>query len=396
MAPRVFQREFWESDTPAADLARAVAFYVVTRLAFAVFVWLTGQHFDCGRAGCLNRGFFPNNFLLNGLFQWDAQQYRQVIEKGYYLGVGFDTTAPFFPMFPLLAWAVGKLIGSALWGGILLNNLCSIAAGFGITRLCRRLGVGEQGGPREAIARETTLFWMASPLTWFFSVFQSEAVFGALSVGVLWGVVAGLPWWTLVCGVLITATRNSGIVVVACAFLLAFERRRELRVTWFTWLGLALAPLGLAGFILYQYVKLGDGFAWVATQIRWNRFLTTPWRTISDEWVGWPPVSRHDVAPMYRTQELLALALMLPLFLLRRRLNIPWALLALGIVEWLLPLMSHQLFSAARYQAGNIYFALAIPALLANRPLVRGLCWMFFGMVLAWYLSTYPHGVWST
>jgi hypothetical protein len=41
--------------------------------------------------------------------------------------------------------------------------------------------------------------------------------------------------------------------------------------------------------------------------------------------------------------------------------------------------------SCARYQAGNIYFALAIPALLANRPLLRGLCWMLFGLVLAFY-----------
>ena len=369
--------------------------YLATRLALALFVWLTGQHYDCGRAGCLNRGFFPQNFLINGLFQWDALQYWLVIERGYYLGDGFDTTAPFFPGFPLLAWSLGKLVGSPLLAGIVLNHACSIAAAFGIARLCRRLGVGEAAG-RDAVAREATLFWLASPLTLFFCVFQSEALFGALSVGLFWSVATGAFWPMLLCGVLITATRNSGIVVVACAALLAFEQRRELRVSPKTWAALALAPLGLVGFVIYQHYALGDAFAWVMAQLRWNRFLTTPWRTIGDEWMGWPPVSRRDVAPMYRMQELLALALLAPLFFLRGKLNIPRAIWLLGVIEWILPLLSHQLFSAARYQAANLYFALAIPALLGNRPLLRGLCWMLFGMVLAWYLSTYPHGVWAT
>jgi hypothetical protein len=215
-------------------------------------------------------------------------------------------------------------------------------------------------------------------------------------VGLLWSVTTGAFWPALLCGVLITATRNSGIVVVACAAFLALEQRRELGVSAKVWAALALAPLGIVAFAIYQHYVLGDALAWVTTQLRWNRFLTTPWRTIADEWMGWPPISRRDVAPMYRTQELLALGLLVPLFFLRRKLNIPRAIWLLGVIEWILPLLSHQLFSAARYQAGNVYFALAIPALLANRPLLRGLCWMLFGMVLAWYLSTYPHGVWAT
>ncbi|HKP56129.1 MAG TPA: hypothetical protein VJV78_05405 [Polyangiales bacterium] len=395
MAARLFQAEFWRSDTRAADFARAVALYFATRFALASFVWLTGQHYDCGRAGCLNRAFFPDNFLINGLFQWDALQYWLVIQRGYYLGESFDTTAPFFPGFPVLAWLTGRLFGSSMAGGIVLNHLCSIAAAFGITRLCRRLGVGEPGG-RDAVAREATLFWLASPLTLFFCVFQSESLFAALSVGLLWSVATGVWWMTLLCGVLITATRNSGIVVVACACLLAFELRREARMRPAGWVALLLAPLGLVAFSIYQHYALGEAFAWVTTQLRWNRFLTTPWRTISDEWMGWPPLARRDVAPMYRVQELLALTVLAPLFFLRRKLHIPRAILLLGVIEWILPLLSHQLFSSARYQAGNLYFALAIPALLANRPLLRGLCWMLFGMVLAWYLSTYPHGVWAT
>ena len=67
-----------------------------------------------------------------------------------------------------------------------------------------------------------------------------------------------------------------------------------------------------------------------------------------------------------------------------------------AVGEWLLPVASHSLISFARYQAGNLYFALAIPALLQPRPLLRGLSWMLFGMVLAWYASTYPFGNWAS
>jgi hypothetical protein len=401
VAPTLFQRTFWSSDSRSADLARAIAIYLVTRIALAVFVWLTGQHYDCGRAGCLDRGFIPGNFLLNGLFQWDALQYRLVIERGYYIGESWDTTAPFFPGFPVLAWLIGRLFGSSLAGGIVLNHACSIAAGYGIARLCRTLAIGENEPEREPtkranVAIESTLFWLASPLTLFYCVFLSESLFASLSVAVFLGVASGRWPLVLVAGVLVTCTRNSGIVVVACAALMAFERRRELPVPVLGWCALALTPLGLIAFVTYEHFKLGDALAWVHVQARWDRYLTTPWRTIADNWFGFPSLHQRDVKPMYPTQELLALALSAPLFLLRRRFNIPWALLLLGVAEWLLPLLSHALFSAARYQAGNLYFALAFPALLANRRVLRGVVWMMFGLVLGWYLSTYPHGIWAT
>lgn len=383
------------SDSRLADFARALAIYLVTRAAFALFVWLTGQHYDCGRVGCVDRAFFPDNFLLNGLFQWDAFQYRQLLERGYFLGADFDTTAPYFPVFPMFAWAAGKLVGSPLAGGIVVNHLASIAAAFGVARLCRRLNIGEENR-RARVAPETTLFWLASPLTVFFCVFLSESVFGLLSVLVLWGVVTGTWAVVLVSGILITATRNAGMIVVVCAALLAWERRASVAVGTRGWVCLALTPLGLAALSLYQHHHLGDALAWVHVQIRWNRFLTTPWRTIQDDWFGWPGLRDRDVRAMYRVQELLALAVTAPLFFLRGKLNIPWAILLLGVAEWLLPTTSHSLMSSARYQAGNLYFALAIPALIADRPMLRGLCYMLFGMVIAWYLSTFPYGVWAS
>jgi hypothetical protein len=389
-------RELFTPDR-RADLFRALWIYLATRTGIALFVWLTGQHFAAITPG-LDRAFFPDNMLLNGLFQWDAFQYSQLATRGYYQGEGYDITLPYFPGFPLASVAVGKLLGSHLAGGILVNHVCSILSAFLAARLVRRLRLGRSESDTEAIAKESTLFWLASPLTFFFCVYQSEALFGFASLLVIWSVVAGHWPLALVGGILATSTRNAGLIVAFSAAVLAFERRRQVKVGWAGWTCLALMPLGTLGLIAYQHYALGDGLAWVKAQGLWNRYLTWPWRTVKDEWAGWPGLSRaaRNVNAMYKVQELGASLVLAPLFLLRGRLKLPWALLLLGVAEWILPTLSHSLMSSARYQAGNLYFALAIPALLATRPMLRGVVWMLFGMVLAWYASTWPYGFFAS
>jgi hypothetical protein len=383
-----------DGDSRLADFLRAVAFYLATRLALALFVWLTGQHYECHGFRCDDRRFFPHNLLLNGLFQWDAYQYAQLAGRGYYMGFGFDTTLPYFPGFPLSAVIVGKLFASPLIGGIVLNHVGSIVAAYTMARLVRRLQIGE--GDTAGIAREATLFWLASPLTLFFCVYLSESLFGLASVTTLWAVAAGAWPLALVGGILATATRNAGLIVVGAAAILAWERRREKNPGALGWACIFGGVLGLGGLISYQHFKLGDGFAWVAAQRRWNRYLVFPWKTFADDWLGLPSLNARSVDRMYRTQEVLAMLLLLPLFFFRKRLKLPWAIWLLGLGEWILPVASHSLISFARYQAGNLYFALAIPALIRDRPLLRGLVWMMFGMVLAWYASTYPFGNWAS
>lgn len=386
----LFEEQSWRG-----DLARAGVLYTVTRVALVVFVWLTGQHFAAFGPHGLDRAFFPDNLLLNGLFQWDAFQYTQLIRRGYFQGEGYDTTLPYFPGFPLAAWAAGRLFRSSMAGGIFLNHVASIGAAFLIARLARALKVGETD--HESVARETTLFWLASPLSFFFCVFLSEALFGFLSVLVLWAVARGRWPVALVGGIAATATRNAGMILAASAALLAWERRKEVHVSPLGWACLALMPLGLCSFIGYQHYALGDGFAWVKSQLLWNRYLTLPWTTLVDDWMGTPNLGKeHNVLAMYRYQELLALLLVMPLFFFRRALNLPWALLLLGVAQWLLPLSSHSIMSCARFQAGNVYFALAVPAFIATRPMTRGVVWMLMGMVMAWYASTFPYGIWAS
>jgi hypothetical protein len=229
------------------DLSRAVLIYLVTRVALGVFVWLVQQHEVCHGPRCTDNAVFPENRLLNGLFQWDAIHYYRVLSRGYFIGHDYDTTAPFFPGFPLAAKAVGMLVGSPLLGGILLNHVASLLAAVLMARLVRDLSIGEvrsEPGGAEALksvdstAREATLFWLGAPLTFFFAVFLSEALFGLASVTALWAVVRGRWPLALVAGIVVSATRNAGLIVCASALLLAWERRHVLpvRATGSVWL----------------------------------------------------------------------------------------------------------------------------------------------------------------
>jgi hypothetical protein len=201
-----------------------------------------------------------------------------------------------------------------------------------------------------------------------------------------------------VAGALATYTRNAGILVVVSGALLAWERRAAAPPGWKAYAAAAAGLAGFAAFLIEQKLAFDNMFEWVDAQQRWGRRLVFPWETLRDDWLGLPGLDprRRDVDRMYRTQELLALGALLPLLFLRRRLGLPWAIWALGAAQWLLPLCSHSLISSARYQASNVYFALAIPILLVRYPLLRGLLWWAFGITLAWYASTYPFGVWAT
>lgn len=379
------------------DLLLAVAAFLTVRVVLAAFVWLCGQHFRCFGPRCTDRQFFSDNFLLNGLFQWDAHQYRILAEQGYVLGQGVDTTAPFFPGFPMAARLVGEVFGSSLAGGIVVNNLACIVGAFFVARLARALELGKAGGTAE-VARESILVWTAAPLTLFFSVYLSESLFGLAAVLLFWSVVKGQHVLAAAAGALACYTRLNGVILVAVALLLAWERRDVLRPTWKLYAAIGLGLLGFLAVLIEQRLAFDDFTEWTSAQRQWNRHLVWPWQTLQDDWYGLPGLDpRHrNVDRMYRTQELLALVVLLPLLFIRKSLKLPWALWLLGLAGWLLPLCSHSLISAARYQAGNLYFALAISVVLTRFPVLRALSWWAFGLVLAWYASTYPFGVWAT
>lgn len=377
------------------DIARCTGVFILSRAVLAVYVWLTGQHFRCGGPRCTDRAFFPDNILLNGMFQWDALQYRTLAESGYVTGPGFETTAPFFPGFPLAARVVGKVVGSPLAGGIIVNWVAAIVGAVFLSQLVRRT-LRDDGSET---ATQASLIWLLGPLSFFFTVFLSESMFACLAVVTLWAASTGRAWVFALAGACAAFTRNSGILVIAAGMALVWEQRGARTLLTARWLlAIGAAGFGFLAFLMMQHAAYGNAFEWVEAQRRWNRYLVWPTATLRDDWIGFPTLNpaRRNVDAMYRSQEVLAAVLTLPLFLVRRRAGIPYALAGLGLALWLLPLLSHSLISYARYQAANAYLVIALAWLLSRWPIARTFVWWAFGLVFAWYASTYPFGVWAT
>lgn len=377
------------------DIFRCAGVFILSRAILAVYVWLTGQHFRCAGPRCTDRAFFPDNILLNGMFQWDALQYRTLAETGYVTGSGFETTAPFFPGFPLAARLLGKVVGSPLAGGIIVNWVAAIVGAVFLSQLVRRtLRRGDSG-----TATQASLVWLLGPLSFFFTVFLSESMFACLAVVTLWGASTGRAWVFALAGAGAAFTRNSGVLVIVAGMVLVWEQRGLRTMLTARWLlALGAAALGFIAFLAMQYAAFGNAFEWVEAQRRWNRYLVWPATTLRDDWIGFPTLNptRRSVDAMYRSQEVLAAVITLPLFFVRRRAGIPYALAGLGLVLWLLPLLSHSLISYARYQAANVYLVIALAWVLSRWPTARAVGWWALGLVFAWYASTYPFGVWAT
>ncbi|MDQ3630599.1 MAG: hypothetical protein M3417_04850, partial [Actinomycetota bacterium] len=233
-------------------------------------------------------GFDPERFtvpfgplgdaLVAPTARWDAVWYLTIAERGY----GLDAARPaFFPLYPLLARAAGLLTGSALLGGILVSLVSFGAALY----LLRRLTALELGGDA---ARATVWLTAAFPVAFFFSAVYSEALFLALSVGCVYAVRTDRWAWAGTLGLLATATRSAGVVLLVPLALGLWEHRGSGLWVRAPWVG--LVPLGTAAFCGWLAFQGAGAMAPFDAQAEWYRELSVPfaglWEGTAAAWDG--------------------------------------------------------------------------------------------------------------
>ena len=164
--------------------------------------------------------------------------------------------AAFFPLYPLLARAAGWVVGSAVWGGVIVA-LAALAVAL---YLLRRLVVLEVG---ERYARAAVLVIALFPTAFFFSAIYTESLFLALTVAAFYA--ARRQRWALagLCGGLAAATRNTGVLLLVPLLLMPRPRRRD--VAW-----LAAIPAGLIAVLAY-WAHRGNWKAPFDAQRFWDR-----------------------------------------------------------------------------------------------------------------------------
>jgi Gpi18-like mannosyltransferase len=216
--------------------------------------------------------------VLNAWGRWDAGWYMQIAQSGYQFTAGQQSSAAFFPLFPLLIRSVHTVVPSStdaswIFCGVLVANAALLAALYYLVLLVRL-------DFDEATASRSVLFLLVFPTTLFFSAMYTESLFLAVTVASFY--YARKNRW-LLAGALAGAaalTRSPG-VLIGPPLLIEYlsQRNYRFRAIRADVLGLAFIPLALASHVLYLYWRFGNLFAIRDAQSAWGRpaGLTWPW-----------------------------------------------------------------------------------------------------------------------
>lgn len=295
-------------------------------------------------------GMLTRVFLLDIFAHWDAKHYLGIIENGYMAGSDFTgsySNSAFFPLYPYLVKGIGwlgihLLTGLYLLGGILLSNLCFLAA----MALLRRLALGSFG-LSEAAVRRAVLLIMVFPTSFIFSSFYPESLFLMLA---LLGFTAAFErrWWLagLAAG-LASVTRVQGLLVVFALLLIYLQQRgwdpRKIRadVLWF------LSVPALLGAHLAHLARLtGTPLAPLLAQQAWKRNTYGLLEGLRLQLEA-PAL---DVFKIDGLMVLLFFTLGV-ILLLPRRSRIPWTAGVFAILMCVVPVATGMLISATRFMA---------------------------------------------
>ncbi|MCX5241946.1 mannosyltransferase family protein [Streptomyces prunicolor] len=221
--------------------------------------------------------------------RWDALWYTRVADLGY----GYEVRLPngdvhsnlaFFPLLPWLERLIHAISPlSYADGGLMVSVLASLAAAWGIFAVVELVY-----GGRVAVC--AVLLWAVLPVGIVQSMAYSESLFTALAAWSLYAVLTG-RWVTAgTLALLAGLTRPVGLAVVAAVWVAGitsftgFTPRAEASFVrdrspapapgariWPRALGMAIAPLGAAGYVLWVGHRTGKGpFGYLDVQAGWR------------------------------------------------------------------------------------------------------------------------------
>ena len=315
-----------------------------------------------------------NGFKLGDVLKsWDGQWFLGIAGGGYD-GVPMtlldgnnhrfgETPLAFFPGYPTAVRWVAAVDGPGgiglLTAALTVTIVSGVICAYGLTRLGRQVC----GGSRRTGLVLVALF-AATPMSVVLSMAYSEAMFCALAVWALVGVLERR--WVLAgacCAVagLVRPTAAALVLAVGLAALVAVIRGRD---GWRPWVGGALAPVGLVGYL-----------AWVADRTgRWDGWFGVQRRGWGSGFDGGLATWRFTIATLAHSREafeivsvgLIGVSLALVVVCVRRRLE--WPLLVYGIGVLAMDLASNGLmYSKARLMVPAFTLLVPVAMTLARK-----------------------------
>jgi hypothetical protein len=196
---------------------------------------------------------------------WDAAHYLTIARSGYpqlqSAGHGFDATAAFFPLLPLLTRVVHEATRlSVRTSGVLVATAAALAAFCVIWALFREI----VGARRATIALAFLAAW---PASFVLSMVYSDGLLLLFAAACLLALRHERWWPAFAFSVLAGMSRPDGIVLAVCCAWAAYAAWKQTR-RWLPWITVLGAPIGFAGYLAYLWHALGTPKAWYTAEHR--------------------------------------------------------------------------------------------------------------------------------
>ncbi|MFT4126695.1 MAG: mannosyltransferase family protein [Gordonia sp. (in: high G+C Gram-positive bacteria)] len=360
--------------------------------------------------------------LGDSLSAWDGEWMLAIAEHGY-AGVPVeltdaqgihtaDTAYAFFPGYPYaVGWLARLPLVSPFAAAIGFNLVLGCLAAVGTARLgeqCARLMATRSSEPLADGADHRTglvlvAIFAATPMSIVLTMAYTEALFCALSVWALVGVLR--QRWILAggCAALVGMVRPTaivviGIVVVAAVLHLVAAARSATTRAWlkdWAWAAIMVSPLGYLGYLSVVWAHTGSPTGWFTIQ-------TQGWDTEFDggaaafDFVNSMLVNSGEVAPVVTSWMIVGTLVLIGVAAWAR---VPWPVFGYGtLVVASVVLSSGLMMSRPRLLLPAFVLLLPLAVLLARaRPAaaVAALTPIIIGS--AWYgahmLTVYPHAI---
>lgn len=240
-------------------LAPALVYLTIRQVSLLVLAWMSAA---------------TGVGMRHALTSWDGSWFLGLAAGGYGgvpagLTDAFgtrtaDTALAFFPGYPALVAALSWLTGLGVsTAAFAVTVTAGVAAAYGLVRLAEEVPNGSWRAGLVLVA-----LFAASPMSIVLSMTYSEALFCALAVWCLVGLLRGQ--WLLAGGCagaagLVRPTGAALVAAVVAAAAVAIIRRRGGSHPWLAGL---LAPTGLVGYLAFVAARTGRWDGWFALQQR--------------------------------------------------------------------------------------------------------------------------------
>ena len=243
------------------DWNEIVAFFVGWRIALAIM----GQFAYYNLPTNANMTPVITSFL--GIWsRYDATWYIAIAQKGY----GELYTAAFFPLWPAIIAGAQKIL--FLRAEAVAIALATIFCFFAVILLYRLARLDFD----EPTAKYSALFFIISPMAFFFAIGYSEALFVTLVLLAFYLAKLKRWWWLIPVGIGIGLTRHVGILIVLPLTLLYLMQInfnwRKIRPDILSVLSIAI---GFIIFMIYLKYRFNDPLAFIHAENLWGRHLAS-------------------------------------------------------------------------------------------------------------------------